>query len=82
MSDGSLSQDEIDALLQGTDDIISDAGMNAPPSSVGIAGEGSLSSAEVSAFQDILNSAANNEGEALGAMVGKTVTHSATVGGR
>ena len=73
MSDGSLSQDEIDALLQGTDDIVSDSGMNAAPSSIGMSTGSSLSSVEISTFQNLLNSAASNAGEALGAMVGKTV---------
>jgi len=74
MSDGSLSQDEIDALLQGTDDIGFDSSMNATPSSIGMTSGGALSQAEISTFQNLLKSAANNEGEALGAMVGKNVS--------
>jgi flagellar motor switch protein FliN/FliY len=73
MSDGSLSQDEIDALLQGTDDIV-DTSAGAPPSGGVMTGEGPLSGAEVSAFQDLLNTASSNEGEALGVMVQRTVT--------
>ena len=72
MSDGSLSQDEIDALLQGTDDIVSDSGGDIM-SGFGGGSSGSLSQNIISSFQNLLASAANNEGEALGAMVGKTV---------
>ena len=72
MSDGSLSQDEIDALLQGTDDIVSDSGGDIM-SGFGAGSTGSLSPNVISSFQNLLASAANNEGEALGAMVGKTV---------
>jgi flagellar motor switch protein FliN/FliY len=76
MSDGSLSQDEIDALLQGTDDLATDAGFEAmsQPSGSKAGGASLLSQAEISTLQNILSSAANNEGEALGAMVGKTVS--------
>lgn len=73
MSDGSLSQDEIDALLQGTDDIVSDAGFTDAMQGDSIA-TASLSQNVISAFTDLLKIAANNEGEALGAMVGKSVS--------
>ncbi len=75
MSDGSLSQDEIDALLQGTDDLSTDTGFDTMSQPSGSKGGGSRLSQEViSSLQNILSSAANNEGEALGAMVGKTVS--------
>ena len=71
MSDGSLSQDEIDALLQGTDDVDTMTG--------GLMGGGDLvesplSQAEHSSFLDLMNSASGNIGGALGAMVGRSVS--------
>ncbi len=72
MSDGSLSQDEIDALLQGTDEIVSDTGFTDTIQSSTATAAG-LSQNMISAFKDLLEIAANNEGEALGAMVSKTV---------
>ncbi len=72
MSDGSLSQDEIDALLQGTDEIVTDTGITDTMQSSSTA-TSTLSQNVISAFKDLLQIAANNEGEALGAMVGKSV---------
>ncbi|HNZ27598.1 MAG TPA: flagellar motor switch phosphatase FliY [Spirochaetota bacterium] len=77
MSDGSLSQDEIDALLQGTDDSSADSGglfSDNIGTSVGGAGAGLLSQAENSAFLDLINSSSGNVGGALGALIGKVVT--------
>ncbi|MBN2546217.1 MAG: flagellar motor switch protein FliN [Spirochaetes bacterium] len=73
MSDGSLSQDEIDALLQGTDDVGMDTGFGGTTSTMSLQGDSALSQNEINAFQELLNSCANNVGEALGAMVSKTV---------
>lgn len=73
MSDGSLSQDEIDALLQGTDDVGTDTGFSATSPSMNLQGDSALSQNEINAFQELLNSCANNVGEALGAMVSKSV---------
>jgi len=73
MSDGSLSQDEIDALLQGTDDVGTDTGLSGTSSTMSLQGDSALSQNEINAFQELLNSCANNVGEALGAMVSKTV---------
>jgi len=69
MSDGSLSQDEIDALLQGTDDVETvGTGMGMGDS------DSPLSESEHSAFLDLVNSASGNIGGALGAMIGRSVT--------
>jgi flagellar motor switch protein FliN len=71
MSDGSLSQDEIDALLQGTDDVDSlGGGMSGAQDSA----SDLLSQAEHSSFLDLINSASENVGGALGAMIGRGVT--------
>ena len=76
MSDGSLSQDEIDALLQGTDDVSTDMGSGDFGDNIGTAtiSGNLLSQAENSAFIDLINSASGNIGGALGAMIGKEVT--------
>ena len=66
MSDGSLSQDEIDALLQGTDAIEMDTGAG-PASSP-------LSDAERSSFQEMLRGVAESQGSNLSILTGKTVT--------
>lgn len=71
MSDGSLSQDEIDALLQGTDDVNYDTGSSGLESG---AGSGSLSQQEISASLDLMNSASSNIGGALSAMIGKQIS--------
>ena len=56
MGDGSLSQDEIDALLQGADDIISPS---APaPTFAAPSGAGFLSPMEQNTLRDVLNSVA------------------------
>lgn len=68
MSDGSLSQDEIDALLQGTEDISIDSSFSMPAG-----GKSLLSQNEIMAFTDLLNSAIVNVGGALGAMISKNV---------
>jgi len=66
MSDGSLSQDEIDALLQGTDAIEMDTGAG-PASSP-------LSDAERSTFQEMLHGVTESQGSNLSILTGKTVT--------
>ena len=65
MSDGSLSQDEIDALLQGGD---MDAGGGAPAGSAG-----GLSDQEKAAFSDIINELLPTQAQNLSNMVGDTV---------
>lgn len=70
MSDGSLSQDEIDALLQGTEDISTES--FTPPVG-GKKGDMLLSQNETMALQELLTSASVNVGGALGAMVSKNV---------
>ncbi len=66
MSDGSLSQDEIDALLQGTDNIEMEptGGATAAP----------FSDAEKNTFQSILDEVAESQGSNLSILTGKTVT--------
>ena len=65
MSDGSLSQDEIDALLQGTDTIEMDtsAGGAASP----------MSDAERNALQEMLRGVTESQGSNLSILTGKTV---------
>ncbi|HBI36569.1 MAG: flagellar motor switch protein FliN [Spirochaetes bacterium GWF1_31_7] len=71
MSDGALSQDEIDALLQGTDDSSFDLDAGGFDS---LDDGGSLSQPEIKALQDLINNATANVGDALGAMVEKKIT--------
>ncbi|HEY9595805.1 MAG TPA: flagellar motor switch phosphatase FliY [Spirochaetia bacterium] len=66
MSDGSLSQDEIDALLQGTDAIEMDTGAGQAASP--------LSDAERSSFQEMLRGVTESQGSNLSILTGKTVT--------
>ncbi len=66
MSDGSLSQDEIDALLQGTDAIEMDTGAGAASSP--------LSDGERTAFQEMLRGVTESQGSNLSILTGKTVT--------
>ncbi len=65
MSDGSLSQDEIDALLQGTDNIEME-----PVEASGAP----FSDAEKNTFQSILDEVAESQGSNLSILTGKTVT--------
>jgi flagellar motor switch protein FliN len=65
MSDGSLSQDEIDALLQGTDAIEMDTG-SGPASSP-------LSDQERNQFQEMLRGVTESQGSNLSILTGKTV---------
>ncbi len=71
MGDGSLSQDEIDALLQGADDMLSSpgAGQAADMS----AGGGSLSPVERDSLADALNRAMAVAAPSLSAYLGKNV---------
>jgi flagellar motor switch protein FliN/FliY len=66
MSDGSLSQDEIDALLQGTDAIEMDTGAG-PASSP-------LSDGERGALQEMLRGITESQGSNLSILTGKTVS--------
>ncbi len=65
MSDGSLSQDEIDALLQGTDAIEMDTGAGTASSP--------LSDGERAAFQEMLRGVTESQGSNLSILTGKTV---------
>ncbi|MBN2433683.1 MAG: flagellar motor switch protein FliN [Spirochaetes bacterium] len=57
MGDGSLSQDEIDALLKGTDDVApQQSDQSSVSSGAGSAGGGSLSAAQKGALTDMMNS--------------------------
>ena len=66
MSDGSLSQDEIDALLQGTDTIEMDTSAGSGPSP--------MSDAERNALQEMLRGITESQGSNLSILTGKTVT--------
>jgi flagellar motor switch protein FliN len=65
MSDGSLSQDEIDALLQGTDTIEMDTGAGPADSP--------LSEGEKTALQEMLRGVTESQGSNLSILTGKTV---------
>ncbi len=69
MSDGSLSQDEIDALLQG-----SDSSMGAAPgSAVSAGGSEGLSAQEIEDFKNIINELLPSQAQNLSNMVGDSV---------
>ena len=70
MSDGSLSQDEIDALLQGSS---MDLG-GQDSSSSGGGGETGLSDQEKQQFAQILGQIVQSQGSNLSGMIGETVT--------
>jgi flagellar motor switch protein FliN/FliY len=70
MSDGSLSQDEIDALLQGSDSI--DYGTDFGVGDMG--GGDSLSDQETQAIQQILASVTESQGSNLSMLASKTIT--------
>ncbi len=65
MSDGSLSQDEIDALLQGTDTIEMDT--------VGGGTASPLTDAETTVFQEMLRGVTESQSSNLSILTGKTV---------
>jgi len=67
MSDGSLSQDEIDALLQGTDTIEMESAGGGPAASP-------LSEPERASFLLMLPGATESQGSNLSILTGKTVT--------
>ena len=71
MSDGSLSQDEIDALLQGTDSIEMDAGPGA--------GESPLSDDERAHLQRLVEEVAATQSSTLSMLTGKTIEIGAPV---
>jgi len=71
MGDGSLSQDEIDALLQGADDMLSSPG--AGPAADMSMGGGSLSPVERDSLADALNRAMAVAAPSLSAYLGKNV---------
>jgi flagellar motor switch protein FliN/FliY len=66
MSDGSLSQDEIDALLQSTDTVDID-------SAPAVAGGTALGEQERAAFQALLQEVVESQSSNLGMLTGKTV---------
>jgi flagellar motor switch protein FliN len=68
MSDGSLSQDEIDALLQGSDTI--DFGSDFGTSE----GGGSLSDQELQGIQSVLSSVTESQGSNLSMLASQTIT--------
>jgi flagellar motor switch protein FliN len=68
MSDGSLSQDEIDALLQGTGDL--DMEQAAPAAVSG----GGLSDADIQAFQTLAGDFTESQASNMSMLIGKSVT--------
>ncbi len=68
MSDGSLSQDEIDALLQG-----GDMGLGSAPSGGGSSNNGGLSAKEISDFTGIIQELIPSQAQNLSNMVGDSV---------
>ncbi len=68
MGDGSLSQDEIDALLQGADDMLSPA--SAPAAGDTGRGRGSLPSSDLNSIRDALNSAVGSVAPSLSGYLG------------
>lgn len=73
MSDGSLSQDEIDALLQGTDESSFDFDASHLEES-NAESVGSLSLVELNSLTTLITNATSSVGDALGAMVEKKIT--------
>jgi len=79
MGDGSLSQDEIDALLQGADDMLSPAGP-AQHVDMGAAAGGSISPAEQNAIRETVSSIISSVAPALsGYLGGKNISISNAV---
>ena len=73
MSDGALSQDEIDALMSGGSAGGMDFGMDSPAGGVQ-ASTGSLSDSEIKEFQNLINSVTETQAATLTGMMGKTVS--------
>ncbi len=75
MSDGSLSQDEIDALLQGADDLTSPSGAPAPASiTAAPSGGGGLSDTELNVLADIFSQQFNAAASTLSTITSKNVS--------
>lgn len=80
MSDGSLSQDEIDALLQGEGGMEmgapseEGAGDFASGASVAVGTSSGLSSQQMQVFTELLREVKESQGSNLSGMIGKTVT--------
>ncbi len=72
MGDGSLSQDEIDALLQGADDMLSGSG--AAPSAETAPSSGPLSPVARDTIADLFNGAMASVSPALSGYLGKNIT--------
>ena len=73
MGDGSLSQDEIDALLQGADDILTTPSAT-PSMDYAARGGGGLSPAERDSLADLLNSTMEMVVPSLSGYLGKNIT--------
>ncbi len=76
MSDGSLSQEEIDALLQGADDLASTSLMNESGVSATAATPSGLNQSEKNALAEILNLEAESFSTTLTTILSKKVTFS------
>ena len=73
MSDGALSQDEIDALMSGGSAGGMDFGLDSPAGGAP-ASAGSLSDAEIQDFRSLINSVTETQAATLTGMMGKTVS--------
>ena len=73
MSDGALSQDEIDALMSGSSTGGFDFGGESPAGGAQASAEG-LSDSEKQDFQNLVNSVTETQAATLTGMMGKTVT--------
>ncbi len=71
MSDGSLSQDEIDALLQGVDDMGLDSGSGGAPGAPAVGGE--LTQQEQDVFLDIIKNQITTAANTLSTIISKKV---------
>ncbi len=72
MGDGSLSQDEIDALLQGADDILSTPSV--APAMDAAGKDGSISPVERDSLADLLNTTMETVVPSLSGYLGKSIT--------
>ena len=76
MSDGALSQDEIDSLLAGLDPSMGSANAPSPRQGGGGGGSGGLSPAELKAFKAMMEELGDTHAQTLSMMTGKDVTFS------
>jgi flagellar motor switch protein FliN/FliY len=76
MSDGALSQDEIDSLLAGLDPSMGSASTPSPRQGGGGGGSGGISPAELKAFKAMMEELGDTHAQTLSMMTGKDVSFS------